>query len=79
MMKLEFYKYPSRGWRWRLRASNGQILARAAQWYTRRYDAWRGFCRVLEALDTGRFLVPPPWGIPYKPEERDLMGPLEPF
>lgn len=37
----EFYKAKD-GWRWRLRAMNGNILADSGQGYTRKCDAKRG-------------------------------------
>jgi uncharacterized protein YegP (UPF0339 family) len=42
---FELYKAAD-GWRWRLVAANGRIIADSGEAYTRRYDAARAITRV---------------------------------
>ena len=46
MDRIEFYTDAGDKWRWRLRASNGRILADSGQGYSRRVDAVRACGRV---------------------------------
>jgi len=57
-MKLDIYEAKD-GWRWRLVAANGQIMADSAEAYTREHDAARAFDTLRAAfleVDPG----PPP-------------------
>jgi len=51
--KLELYRDKRREWRWRLRASNGRILADSGEGYRRRASMLRGIecARVLLSGD----------------------------
>lgn len=39
MPELEMYQTKDGGWRWRVKAANGRIIAAASEAYTRREDA----------------------------------------
>lgn len=39
MPELEMYQDDSGGWRWRIKAANGRVIASASEAYTRREDA----------------------------------------
>ena len=41
-MRFELYKDHTGGWRWRLRAANGNIVADSAEAYVHRADCERG-------------------------------------
>lgn len=45
--RLDIYQDRAKGWRWRLIAPNGRIIADSAEAYTRRSDALRGARRAL--------------------------------
>ncbi len=48
-MKVRFRKAKD-GWRWRVQAANGRIVAESGEAYTRKRDAERGYEKfVLEA------------------------------
>ena len=47
-MRVRFYKSKN-GWRWRVTASNGRIIANCGQGYSRRIDCVRGLFKLLEA------------------------------
>jgi len=48
-MKLNIYKSRD-GWRWRLLAHNGRIVADSAEAYTRSYDAKKSFLKIEMAI-----------------------------
>ena len=48
--KLELYRDGRREWRWRLRASNGRILADSGEGYRRRRSARNAVDRVRTVL-----------------------------
>lgn len=41
-MRFEIYKDHGGGWRWRLRVTNGNVVADSAESYERRHDCERG-------------------------------------
>lgn len=41
-MRFELYKDHTGGWRWRLRATNGNVVADSAESYVHRADCERG-------------------------------------
>lgn len=45
----EFYKSKN-GWRWRIRAVNGKVLADSGQGYSRKADALHGYILVTTGL-----------------------------
>lgn len=47
-MKFELYKNAANEWRWRLRATNGQILATGSEGYVKKSDCLHGIDRVKE-------------------------------
>ena len=51
--KLEIYRDAKREWRWRLRASNGRIVADSGEGYRRRASMRRGIecARVMLSSD----------------------------
>lgn len=49
-MRFEVYKDRAGGWRWRIVASNGRIVADSAEAYTRKADAVRASLRVVEEI-----------------------------
>ena len=54
MLTLEIW-HAKDGWRWRLKARNGKIVAESGEAYTRRYGAWLGWLRVEEAIHFGEW------------------------
>jgi len=48
--KLEIYRDGRREWRWRLRASNGRIMADSGEGYRRRASVWKAVDRVRSIL-----------------------------
>lgn len=54
--KLELYRDAGRDWRWRLKASNGRILADSGEGYRRRNAACKAMSRVREIL-AGHVLI----------------------
>lgn len=46
---IHFYKSRS-GWRWRLKAGNGEIVTAASESFTRRSDARRNFATVRSLI-----------------------------
>jgi uncharacterized protein YegP (UPF0339 family) len=48
--KLEIYRDARREWRWRLKASNGRILADSGEGYRRKSSAVQGARRVRELI-----------------------------
>ena len=48
--KLEIYRDAKREWRWRLRASNGRIVADSGEGYRRRASAVHAIKRVRAML-----------------------------
>jgi len=48
--KIEFYRDASRQWRWRLRASNGRILADSSEGYHRLTSAKHAVKRIESYL-----------------------------
>lgn len=50
MMRFELYRDHSRQWRWRLRASNGKIVADCAEGYRYRRGALRGIELCQESV-----------------------------
>ena len=54
--KLELYRDAGRDWRWRLKASNGRILADSGEGYCRRAAACKALARVREIL-AGHVLI----------------------
>jgi len=48
--KLEIYRDAKREWRWRLRASNGRIVADSGEGYRRRAAAYEAVKRVRSIL-----------------------------
>lgn len=55
-MKFEVYKGKG-GWRWRLRAGNGRIVATAGEAYQRRADALKGVRSVSRTGPTTAVVV----------------------
>jgi uncharacterized protein YegP (UPF0339 family) len=47
---LHFERDTAGGWRWRLRAANGAILAVSSEAYTRLTDAHRGWADTIAAI-----------------------------
>ena len=54
--KLDIYRDANREWRWRLRASNGRIVADSGEGYRRRASARHAAARVRTML-TGNLPV----------------------
>lgn len=48
--RIQVYKDVAGGWRWRLRASNGRIIADSAEAYTNKAAAIRASERLLELI-----------------------------
>lgn len=48
--RFEVYGDAGGGFRWRLKAGNGEILAASSEAYTRRYDANRGLRAAKTAM-----------------------------
>jgi uncharacterized protein YegP (UPF0339 family) len=51
---LEIYRDARREWRWRLKASNGRILADSGEGYRRKSSAIHGARRVRELIAAGK-------------------------
>lgn len=49
-MKPEFYQDKAGQWRWRVKHSNGRILADSGEGYSRKSDAQKGFARLTAAI-----------------------------
>lgn len=49
MSKFTIYKAKD-GWRWRLKAANGRIIAESGEAYTRKADALRAKNQVIGAI-----------------------------
>lgn len=47
--RVEVYKDVGQGWRWRIVAPNGEIIAVAGEAFTRRWSAWRAARRALRS------------------------------
>lgn len=56
-IKIEIYRDKAKEYRWRIRASNGRVLADSAEGYKRRGGAFRGMRAVVIAISDGRFEV----------------------
>ncbi len=54
-MKFRIYQDLALGWRWRLRASNGRVMADSAESYTERNDCREALDTILRNLHEGRF------------------------
>lgn len=50
-MRFELYKDHNGEWRWRLRTTNGNVVADSAEGYRRRQDCERGIAIVKSAAD----------------------------
>jgi len=48
--KLEIYRDGRREWRWRLKASNGRIMADSGEGYRRRASVYEAVGRVMSIL-----------------------------
>ncbi|NQU09279.1 DUF1508 domain-containing protein [bacterium] len=48
--EIEIYKDRAGGWRWRLKAGNGEIIADSGESYTRLPDVKKAILRVLEII-----------------------------
>ena len=46
LSKVQIYKDRRGKWRWRLKASNGNILADSGQGYVRKFECWKGWKRL---------------------------------
>lgn len=54
---MTFHIYLARdGWRWRLKARNGRIVAESGEAYKRKNSAWRMVQRILQ-LDSDGYIV----------------------
>jgi hypothetical protein len=58
-LKVQFFRHPEgtrliQGWRWRIRAENGRIVAASSEGYRRRFDCGRNFTLATGFLDQGR-------------------------
>lgn len=51
MTKFTIYKAKD-GWRWRLKAANGRIIAESGEAYTRKHGAWRAAVRICRTVPT---------------------------
>ena len=49
-MKFDYFEDKSGGWRWRLIADNGRIVADSAEAYTRRFDVDRAVQMVIKGI-----------------------------
>ncbi len=52
--KVEIYRDSRREWRWRMKASNGRILADSGEGYRRKASALQGARRVRELIAAGK-------------------------
>lgn len=52
LLQVHFYRDASRGWRWRLIAHNGRIMADSAEAYTRKRDCEKAFRELQVGLAT---------------------------
>lgn len=52
MSNLEFYKDSAGEWRWRVRASNGEIIGASSEGYARKIDAAKNAAALRDALQT---------------------------
>lgn len=50
-MRFELYRQADGDWRWRLRATNGNVVADSAEGYRRREDCERGVALVKSSAD----------------------------
>ncbi len=50
-MKFELYKDKKKEWRWRLKASNGKIIADSGEGYKNKEDAENGISLVVSLDD----------------------------
>lgn len=48
-MKFEIYRTSNKQWRWRLRASNGKLIANAGESYRRKIDCMRAIRLVRQS------------------------------
>jgi len=48
--KIEIYRDKKREWRWRMRASNGRIVADGSEGYKRRASLIKGLNRVFKIM-----------------------------
>jgi len=55
--KLEFYKDKKKQHRWRLVASNGDIIACSGEGYTRKENAEKGWISLCKKVKAGSFMV----------------------
>ena len=60
MAKFELYKSSNGEFRWRLKSSNGQIIATSGEGYTTKASAQNGHQRVSQALQQGSQFVTRP-------------------
>lgn len=49
-MRVEIYKDKRGEWRWRVKHSNGRILADSGEGYSRKSDAKKGFERLAASI-----------------------------
>jgi uncharacterized protein YegP (UPF0339 family) len=56
MRKLHFWKAKD-GWRWKLVASNGRLIAEGGEAYTRDRDCIRAFYRAAEVIRHCRYRI----------------------
>jgi len=49
-VKVEVYRGKDGGWRWRVKARNGRIVADSAEGYRRQADCRKGMQRAAQAL-----------------------------
>lgn len=64
MKRPKFVVYKAKdGWRWRLVAANGRVVADSGEAYTRKHDAEKAIHRLWDAVDTAyeRFTFQPYW------------------
>jgi uncharacterized protein YegP (UPF0339 family) len=52
-MRVDVYQDSAGGWRWRLRASNGKIIADGAEGYSARRKLLDALERLLGSVDDG--------------------------
>lgn len=50
-MRFEIYRGHDQDWRWRLRATNGNVVADSAEGYRHRGDCERGIAIVKDCTD----------------------------
>ncbi len=56
-MKFIIYRDSKKEWRWRLKASNGKIIADSGEGYKRKFDCIACTARVREASSTATLVM----------------------